>query len=127
MKKIISTIILLFTVSIMYAQKATSTEKWIGTIGKEKCTMQYTIYEKEGKRGYEEEITYKGFITIGTKKIPITGWFEGNTMRFDEMINGKKVYTIYFDLSAAPENGYEFIGKRTIKGKVSIINLNKAK
>lgn len=126
MKKILVIMLLLISFGMAQAQKASGVEKWKGFIGKQACTMQYTIYEKSGRPGFESEITYKGFITIGKTKIPITGWFEGNTMRFNETIKGKKVYTIYFDLSGAEEvEGYEMVGKRTINGVATRIILKK--
>jgi hypothetical protein len=121
MKKFLSIAIAILCFAFANAQKL---EKWQGTIGNQNCTMQYSTYESKGKNGMENNITYKGFITIGAKKIPITGWFEGVTMRFEELINGKKVYTIYFgdDL-----DGDELVGKRTINEKVTVIKLKRIK
>jgi hypothetical protein len=123
MKNLLSFAIAILCFAFANAQK-TNAQKWQGTIGSQKCTMQYTTTETKGKNGMEDGITYKGFITIGVKKIPITGWFEGMTMRFEEVINGKKVYTIYFgdDL-----DGDELIGKRTINENVTVIKLKRIK
>jgi hypothetical protein len=125
MKKVLFITLAILNFAFVNAQKK-ETEKWQGVIGTQKCTLQYTITEKKGKNGMEDDISYKGFITIGAKKIPITGWFEGNTMRFEEVIKGKKVYTIYFDMSDGTEE-YALIGKRTINEKVTAIQLNKWK
>ncbi len=120
-KRILFAVLSILSFAFANAQKNT-TEKWQGTIGNQKCAMQYTVYEKKGKNGMEDGITYKGYITIGAKKIHITGWFEGMTMRFEEIINGKKVYTIYFD---GDLDGDELIGKRTINEKVTVIKLKR--
>ena len=100
--------------------------KYKGVIDNKPCTMQYTIKTQKSKQaGMEDNITYKGFITIGTKKINITGWFEANTMRFEEVIKGKKQMTMIFDISEVDEEGsnYDFIGKRTIGNSVQKIRL----
>jgi hypothetical protein len=127
MIRIIILSIALFFCNFIYAQNAKEIEKWTGLIGNQKCTLQYTISEKEGKNGQEPSVTYKGWIQIGTKKIPLQGWYEGNSMRFDEVLNGKKTYTIYFDLSSGHDGQFELIGKRTIKNKGSVIKLNRVK
>jgi hypothetical protein len=121
MKKILCITTAILCCAFANAQKI---DKWQGNIGNQKCTMQYNTYETKGKNGMENGITYKGFITIGAKKIPITGWFEGMTMRFEEIINGKKLYTIYFD---GDLDGDELIGKRTINEKVTVIKLKRLK
>jgi hypothetical protein len=123
MKKILFIALAILSFAFTQAQK-NKIEKWHGVIGNQKCILQYRVYEKKNKNGMEEDITYKGFFTIGVKKISIIGWFEGNTMRFEEVIKGKKVYTIYFGLSDGDET-YELIGKRTINEKVTVIKLKK--
>jgi hypothetical protein len=127
MKKIILLFLTMFAITSSFAQQKTATEKYTGLIGNQACVLQFSTYEKKSKAGYEDEITYRGTITIGTKKIVINGWYEGNTMRFTETIIGKKVNTIYFDLSSGHDEQYEMIGKRTMNSKVSIIKLNRVK
>ncbi len=122
MKTLLTTIFILL-LSTVNAQQ--NTEKYIGKIDNQKCILQYTIKTKEGKNGMEDEITYKGFITIGTKKIPITGYFEGNVIKLEEKIKGKTVHTITFDLSEA-EDGFDMVGKRKINNKQQKILLKKS-
>jgi hypothetical protein len=123
MKLLLATLLFFVGVQLQAQQEM---RKYKGIIDNKPCTMQYTIKTVKSKQaGMEDDITYKGFITIGTKKINITGWFEGNTMRFEEIIGGKKKMTMIFDISEVDDEGgdYDFIGKRTINGKEQKIRL----
>ncbi len=117
MKKIQLLFALLF-ISIASSAQNVSKEKWVGLIGTQKATLEFSIKTTKGASGFEETITYKGTLTIGAKKIPLTGEFEGNTMRFMQMVNGKKTETLNFDLSSEE-------GTYKVNGKTSKVQLTK--
>ncbi len=115
MKKIQLLITIILFATTAFAQ--VSKEKWHGFVGKEKCNLIFTTTNQKGKPGFEESITYKGTLTIGAKRISVTGYFEGNTMRFMQMVNGKKTETLIFDLSS--EEGTYKINGKTYKVQLS--------
>jgi hypothetical protein len=123
MKKIILVLLIAMTALATQAQKIT---KYKGWADETKCEITYTTKVKKGTNGMEDAISYAGTLSIGTKKTPIRGYFEGNTIVWEEKIGGKWTETMEFDLSGGDEN-YNIICKRTIGEFASIIKLNEVK
>jgi hypothetical protein len=124
MKKIFLLLVVAFLSLAVQAQKV---RKFKGFADDKKCELTFTTKVKKGKPGMEDNISYIGKLTIGTKQIPIKGYYEGNVMKWQEKVGGVWTDTMTFDLTNGYDEQYEVICERLINENSTIIKLNEVK